>query len=112
MSSTAVRKDLNDAGVSVSPKTIRSRLADWVFSGTGLELVTSQPRSETLTTGLPWPKTYGSSCPKVGLEMLGVTEDVYKHDVDRLKIKEKSLSVIEFSKLRIFLQPEHYFEQY
>ncbi|GFU31792.1 hypothetical protein TNCV_1176581 [Trichonephila clavipes] len=26
-----------------------------VFSGTGLELETSQPRSDTLTTRLPWP---------------------------------------------------------
>ncbi|GFW74025.1 hypothetical protein TNCV_545491 [Trichonephila clavipes] len=27
----------------------------WVFSGTGLELVTSQPQSDTLTTRLLWP---------------------------------------------------------
>ncbi|GFU26039.1 uncharacterized protein TNCV_5105181 [Trichonephila clavipes] len=30
-----------------------------VFSGTGLELMTCQPRSDTLTTRLPWPLTVG-----------------------------------------------------
>ncbi|GFX49784.1 hypothetical protein TNCV_3073371 [Trichonephila clavipes] len=31
----------------------------WVFSGTGFELGTSQPRSDTLTTRLPRPHTNG-----------------------------------------------------
>ncbi|GFX16660.1 hypothetical protein TNCV_24311 [Trichonephila clavipes] len=31
----------------------------WVFSGTGLKLVSSQPRSDTLTTMLPWSRVEG-----------------------------------------------------
>ncbi|GFW35293.1 hypothetical protein TNCV_3004511 [Trichonephila clavipes] len=51
-------------------------LTRWIFSGTGLELVTCHPRSDTLTTRLPRPR-YERDGPH-NLELRSIDENDFK----------------------------------
>ncbi|GFU70899.1 hypothetical protein TNCV_2206161 [Trichonephila clavipes] len=67
------------------------RSSAWqVFNGTGLELVTSQPRSDTLTTRLPWPPTnFVQNLPSESSDAL--TDDSSDKEVPANSLLEFSL---------------------